>query len=219
MSLHKRARLALGLFAIVSVATAAFALADDDAKKNPTEGEAKQAAASSAADQAKEMEAWMALAKPGKEHENLKKMAGDFDTVTEMVMGPGAPPQTSKGKVKSKMIMGGRYLLGDFAGEMMGMPMHGSSLMGYDNAKKKYFSTWIDDMGTGIMLSEGTASEDGKVISMAGTLDDPMSGQKKKYRWVTKIVSEDKHTFEWFDADKDGKNEYRMMLVTYTRTK
>jgi hypothetical protein len=219
MSLHKPVRFALGLLAIVSLAAAAYGLADEKSDKKPVEGEAKQAAASDAADAAKQMEAWMALAKPGKEHAALKRMEGEFDVEVEMVMQPGMPPQKSQGQEKSAMIMGGRYLHGDYTGEMMGTTFHGASLMGYDNAKKKYFSAWVDDMSTGIMLGEGTASSDGKVITMSGSYDEPMTNQKRKYRWVTTVESQDKYTFDWFDADKDGKNEFRMMHNTYSRKK
>ena len=214
----KCVRLALALLAGVSLAAAAYALADDEAKKD-SKHDAVQAASAEPADQAKMMEAWMALAKPGKEHAALKRLEGEYDVDVEMVMQPGTPPQKSKGKAKYAMIMGGRYLHADYTGESMGMPFHGASLMGYDNAKKKYFSAWIDDMGTGIMLAEGTGSDDGKVTTLAGEYDDPMTHQKRKCRWVTTVVSADKHTFDWFDADKDGKNEYRMMRNVYTRVK
>jgi hypothetical protein len=203
----------------LALALLAYAIAGDETKKDAAPGEAEQAAASTPADQAKMMEAWMAMAKPGKEHAAMKRMEGEYDVDVEMVMQPGAPPQKSKGKAKYAMIMGGRYLHADYTGETMGMAFHGASLMGYDNAKKKYFSAWIDDMGTGIMLAEGTGSPDGKVTTLSGEYDDPMTGQKRKYRWVTTVVSDDKHTFDWLDADKDGKNEYRMMRNTYTRVK
>jgi hypothetical protein len=35
------------------------------------------------------------------------------------------------------------------------MPFEGISTLGYDNAKKTFFSTWIDNMGTGMMVMEG----------------------------------------------------------------
>ena len=222
MSLWKSVGVSVALVAVFSLAVAALAAAaDDDKAKKDDAGDAKQAAAKSPSpdEAAKQMEAWMALAKTGEQHERLKRLAGEFDVDSEMVMQPGAPAQKSKGKHKAAMIMGGRYLQGEFTGETMGMTFHGLSFMGYDNAKKKYFTTWMDDMGTGIMVAEGTASKDGKVITMTGEYDDPMANQKRKYRWVTTVVSDDKHVFEWFDADKDGKNEYRMMRVTYTRTK
>lgn len=218
MSQGKSARLMLGLLAIMSLGAAAYALAADDAKKADG-GDARPAAASDSADQAKMMEMWMALAKPGEPHARLKEMAGEFDVEVEVVMQPGTPPQKSKGKEKSRMVMGGRYLQGDFTGTMMGSEFHGASMMGYDNAKKKYFSAWVDDMSTGIMLGEGTASADGKVITMSGEYEDPMSQSKRRYRWVTTAQGRDKYVFDWFDADKEGKNEFRMMHNVYTRVR
>lgn len=234
MSLWKPVRPVLALFTVVCLAAAANVTANDQDKKDAAEAreaatkqaEANAAAAREAAarsvpadDTAKQMEAWAALAKTNEHHERLKRMAGEYDVESEMVMQPGAPPQKSKGKHKATMIMGGRYLLGEFTGEMMGQTFRGAGLTGYDNAKKKYFGTWIDDMGTGMMVAEGTCSPDGKVMTLKGEYDDPMTNQKHKYRWVTTVVSDDKHVFEWFDGDKDGKNEFRMLRVTYTRVK
>ena len=213
-----KVRIAFGFFAAVVFVAATYACALEDPKKDPA-GDAKQAAASDKPDPAKEFQAFLAMSKPGKEHELLKQMAGEFDVDVEMVMQPGTPPQKSKGKEKSRMVMGGRYLQGDYTGEVMGTPFHGASLMGYDNFKKKYFSAWVDDMSTGMMLGEGTASPDGKTITMSGEYDEPMTGKKRKYRWVTRIDNPDKYTFTWFDADQDGKNEYRMMHNVYTRVK
>ena len=211
MNPWKLVRRTSGLLAITTVVAAAYALGADDAKKN-------QPPAATSAEQAKEMEAWMAMAKPGKEHEAMKRMEGNFDVVVEMVMMPGAEPVKSTGKQKARTVMGGRYLQADYTGESMGMEFHGASLSGYDNAKKKHFSAWIDDMGTGIMLAEGTASPDGKVITLRGEYTDPMS-QKHKYRWVTTIESDDRYTFDWFDSDANGANEFRMLHNTYTRAK
>jgi len=222
MSQRKLLRVTAGLVAALALA-AAYALAGGDAKKDPPakdpSAEAKQAAASGKADPAREMEAYLAMMRPGKEHAALKRMVGEFDVDVEMVMQPGAPPTRSKGKEKAALIMGGRYLHGDYTGDMMGTPFHGAGLTGYDTYKKKYFSAWIDDMSTGIIMGEGTASADGKVITMKGEFDDPMAGARMKYRWVTTFVSDDQYTFDWFQSDKDGKNEFRMMHNTYSRVK
>ena len=223
MSKGNSLRVALGLVAALSLA-AAYALADDEAKKDApakesSAADATQAGASEKSDPAKELEAYLAMMRPGKEHARLKAMEGEFDVDVEMVMQPGTPATKSRGKEKSAFIMGGRYLHADYTGEVMGKPFHGASLMGYDTYKKKYFSAWVDDMSTGIMLGEGTASADGKVITMSGEYDDPMTRTRHRYRWVTTLVSDDKHTFDWYDSDKDGKGEYRMMHNTYTRVK
>jgi hypothetical protein len=40
--------------------------------------------------------------------------------------------------------------------------------MGYDNAKKKFVSTWIDNMGTGMMTAEGEWNPSKKSIEFKG---------------------------------------------------
>jgi Protein of unknown function (DUF1579) len=221
-------RLAFVLVATLCLGVAVTALARDDkdeAKKDDAataadkaKGSEAKGSAAKASDRAAEMEAWLKLAQPGEQHQRLQRMAGTYDTDAEMVMAPGAPAQKSKGKQKYEVLLGGRYLHGEYSGDMMGMPFKGMSLMGYDNQKKKYFTAWIDSMSTGLMVSEGTADSSGKVLTFTGSYDDPMSGKTKKYRQVTTVVSPDKHTFEWFENGDDGK-EYRMMMITYTRTK
>ena len=46
----------------------------------------------------------------------------------------------------------GRYIKVDVAGDMPGMgPFTGFGLTGFDNVSKKFVSTWVDNMGTGMM--------------------------------------------------------------------
>src|SRR4051812_6323399 len=118
MSPRKTVRPTFGLLAVVCVAAAAYALGADDAKK---------AQPALTPEQQKEMEAWMAVGKPGKEHEAMKRLEGTFDVVVEMVMQPGAPAEKSTGKQTAKMTMGGRYLHADYTGESMGQTFHGAS--------------------------------------------------------------------------------------------
>ena len=76
---------------------------------------------------------------------------GEWNEEVTMWMAPGAPPTVSKATAKNEMIMGGRYQLSKSTGTMMGMPFEGMSTVGYDNAKKQFTSTWIDNFGTGTM--------------------------------------------------------------------
>ena len=59
---------------------------------------------------------------------------------------------------------------------MMGQPYSGIGITAYDNLRKRYISTWIDSMGTGIFTMEGTANTDGKTITLKGTHDEPGGG-------------------------------------------
>lgn len=100
---------------------------------------------------------------------------------------------------------------------MMGNKFHGIGVTGYDNHTKKYASTWMDSMGTGIYFMEGPAGADSKTMTMEGSYDDPMEGPMK-LRAVTKIVDNNTEIFEMYGTDKSGK-EMKMMEITYARKK
>jgi Protein of unknown function (DUF1579) len=214
----KPLRLALVMFSTICLTLAVAALAQDDkaAEQAADKKAADKPAAGGVSPEAAFAE-FMKMNQPGEHHAHLKQLVGTFDADVEMTMAPGAPAQKSKGKEKAELILDGRYLHGEFSGDMMGMPFTGFSLMGYDNQKKKYFNAWVDSMSTGLMLFDGKC-DNGKVFTFTGEYDDPMTKRKSKIRQVTTIVSNDKHTFEWFETGEDGK-EFRSMFITYTRTK
>jgi len=56
---------------------------------------------------------------------------------------------------------------------MMGMPFEGIGINGYDNLKKKFVSTWIDNMGTMIVMSTGTFDPATKTFTYMGEMDNP----------------------------------------------
>lgn len=164
------------------------------------------------------MEKWMAAGKPGAPHALLAKLAGDWTTVTEMSMAPGAPPMQTAGTATYEAIFEGRFLTQRFKSDFMGMPFEGRGLMGYDNTSKEYHSHWIDSMGTMAMFSKGKAGDDAKVISVGGSYSDPMTGGTKEARNVITIVDDDSHTMEMFEKDAEGK-EHRTIVIKYTRVK
>jgi hypothetical protein len=132
-------------------------------------------------------------------------------------MTPGATPTSSTGTTENKMVLGGRYQESIHKGNMEGMPFEGHSLLGYDNAKKIFQNTWVDNMGTGIMLMEGKWDEATKSITLTGKSYDPMSGKDMEMRQVYKIVDDDHHTLEMY-TPAAGK-EFKNMEIRYTRKK
>ncbi|MBI4816064.1 MAG: DUF1579 domain-containing protein [Deltaproteobacteria bacterium] len=182
------------------------------------EPEKPGAAAPAAAEQKPDpmMEAWMKAATPGPQHQLLKSLAGNFTVASKAWMDPKAPPMESAGKMKAQMTLGDRFLHQTLESQMMGQPFTGAGLIGFDNVKGKFVSTWSDTMGTMIMMFEGTADKTGNVITMTGEYLDPMTKKKKKMRTVMKVESADKQTFELYDQDKKGK-EFKAMEAVYTR--
>jgi hypothetical protein len=157
------------------------------------------------------------LAAPAPEHKLLASLAGEWETESRCYMaGPEAPPTVNKGICKGRMILGGRFLQEEFEGDMMGKKFHGVGLTGFDKFNGKYVSTWIDDMGTGIFVSEGTSDASGKVLTLNGKMDDPMTGEKAKpMQLVLRISSPDKRVMEMHDVGLGEKG--KMMEITYVR--
>lgn len=163
------------------------------------------------------MEIYQKMGKPGAPHEMLAEMAGSWITQTKTWMAPGQPPTESTGTSEQKMLLGGRYLQQEFAGDMMGTPFNGLGLTGYDNHKQRYVSTWMDSMSTGIFFFEGSAGPDPKSFTQQCLHDDPVRGPVK-WRSVTRILDKDTHLFEMYITDKSDK-EQKMMEITYSRKK
>ena len=110
------------------------------------------------------MEVWKKLSMPGEPHKLFASLAGSWTTTTKEWMEPGKPPSESSGTAEMKMLLDGRFLYQEYNAQMMGQPFSGVGIDAYDNMTKKYVTAWIDSMGTGIFMMEGTASADGKTL-------------------------------------------------------
>jgi hypothetical protein len=153
---------------------------------------------------------------PGPAHKALDPLVGDWNAEVKMWLTPDQPPTVSKGTAKTTWDMKGRFIRQEFTGEAMGRPFQGIGYTGYDNTKEKYNSVWLDDMSTGIVTSEGDATEGGKVLTFGGHYACAMTGEKERpTKQVYRIISRDKHIFEMHDPRQGDKS--KIMEITYTR--
>ncbi len=162
-----------------------------------------------------QQKAWMEFMTPGPYHEMMAKSVGDWKTVTKFWQDPNGEPQVIEGTATTESMLGGRYFKTTHHGEMMGMPFEGFSIDGYDNAKKEFFSIWVDNMGTSYMLSKGNYDEDSKTLSMTGTTYDPMYGKYMEYKEVLKFIDDKNQIMEMYS--KQGGNEVKTMSVEMTK--
>jgi uncharacterized protein DUF1579 len=174
-------------------------------------------AADPAADQQAMMEKMTKAATPGAPHAMLAKMAGEWTATVKFQMDPSQPWQEATGTSVVTTLMDGRYVQESNTSVMMGMPFSGMGVTGYDNVLGKYVSTWIDNMGTGIMTSTGTADASGKVITWNGTMSDPITGKAAKARMITTVLDDNHHTFEMFNTPPGAKKEMKTMSIDYVR--
>jgi hypothetical protein len=161
------------------------------------------------------MKAWMSYMTPGDLHKMLAKDDGEWSEEITLWMEPGAPPAKSVATATNRMILGGRYQESKHTGNFMGMPFEGYSITGYDNAKKIFVNSWVDNMGTGIMFMEGKWDEKTKTIHFTGKTTDPSTGKDVSVREVFTMIDNNKQKMEMFMTQ--GGKEYKSMEIVFTR--
>lgn len=142
--------------------------------------------------------------KPGKEHDQLKRLVGTWEADSEF----------GKGTLTYKMGLGGTWLVGDFDGEFGGMKFHGHSLETFDAATKKYRSVWVDSFSGAPRIMEGGLDKDNKVMTMKG--EGPgQEGKTAKYKSITEIKDADSFEYSLFM----GGGEQPIVKIGYKRKK
>ena len=171
-------------------------------------------------DPAEGMKRWMETAKLGEPHKFLNQLVGEWDTeMTMWTAGPGSPPMKSAGTARWYWLMDGRWLAGESQSVMMGMPLKGFYVLGFDNFRRKFVNMAINSMGTDMLTSSGNASRDRKSLILYGQMNEPMTGEVgKTVKWAWRFISEDEHVFEAHDLVID-ENDCKVFEIRYTRKK
>lgn len=166
-------------------------------------------------DSATMMKAWMDYMTPGHVHEMISRSNGTWTEDVSLWMSPSSPVQKSTSTVINKMILGGRYQESHHTGSMNGMPFEGISTLGYDNAKKTFQSSWIDNMGTGVMYMEGPWDSTTHTINLKGRITDPLSGKIVDIRETFTLTDDNNQKMEMFATE--GGKEYKSMEILLKR--
>ena len=131
-----------------------------------------------------------------------------------MWMDPSQPPVESTGTMHGEMIlMGGRYVEHTWKGNMMGMPFEGRGTDGYDNIGKQYVSSWMDNMGTGIMYSTGTCDDGGQGVHLQRRHVGPDERQEDQHGSVITWMDDNTFKNEMYGPGPDGKETKMMEIV------
>jgi hypothetical protein len=147
-------------------------------------------------------------ARPGPEHEILKKMVGNWD----MTMKLGG--MESKGTVTYAMELGGLWLVGNVERDAGGEKFSGRGFDTFDAAKKKYVAVWADSMSTRPTTMEGTYDAATKTTTMTG--EGPgTDGKPTKYRSVSTWKDDNTVVYNMFVGDSKDP----VLTITYTRKK
>lgn len=169
-------------------------------------------------DSATMMKMWDDFKTPGDMHKWMEKTNGTWEGDISTWMDPSAPPEKTKGTIVQTSILGGRYVVGKYSGTIFGQKTEGQSTMAYDNGKKLFVSTWIDNQGTGIVFMSGVFDEKTKTLNLNGYQTDPMTGKDSNVREELTIIDDDSYTMTMFGTGMDGK-EMKFMEGNYKRKK
>ncbi|HVR43705.1 MAG TPA: DUF1579 domain-containing protein [Thermoanaerobaculia bacterium] len=163
------------------------------------------------------MEAMMQAATPGEPHRLLDRLVGSWDAEVTMWIDPSGPPVVSSGVSENRWILGGRWIEQRFRGTFQGAEFEGLGHYGYDNVKKKYLSSWMDNFSTWMMTAEGRTDAGGKLIHR-GRSWDSMQGREVEIEDRTTFVGSDHVKSEMFSSGADGR-PVKVMEIHYKRKK
>lgn len=168
---------------------------------------------------AEDMQACIEAGTPGPMHEHLASGVGTWKGKSTMWMTPEADPVVSECESNVTVIMDGKFTKCEMKGDMPGMgPFHGFGIYGFDNVSKKFQSTWIDSMGTGMMQGTGELSSDGKTLTWTYTVNCPIQKKPVTMKEIERITGKDTMTLEMRGPDPKTGKEYKLMEATMTRT-
>ena len=160
-------------------------------------------------------QARMDYSTPGEGQKLIEKLAGDWKAEISEYRDRTKPMVKSSATVHNEMIMGGRYLSMHCTGTMMGMPFEGMGTMALNNGTHKYYSTWIDNMSTGIFYMEGFRNVEASALHFKGTGYDPVQKKEVNMRQMIDINSATDITIE-FSLDINGV-DFQFMDIHLTR--
>ncbi len=158
-----------------------------------------------------DMQACMVAGTPGEMQAILAKGAGRWQGDCTMWMGPGTEPMPkSPGSCVSTMVMDGRYLKTEVAGDMPGMgPFMGTGYSGYDNVSGKFVAFWLDNHSTGFMNGTGELSKDGKTMTWNFSYNCPITKKPTIMREIDTWPNDHTMIMDMFATDPKSGKEYK----------
>jgi len=151
---------------------------------------------------------------PDREHRLLASLAGKWDVKQSLWVVPEGPPKRDDGVADLAMVLSGRHLrqtlhIAD------GTNFEGLSYIGYDNAARRFFSTWMDVNFPGLVVAYGGLDSGANAITLRGTMASMQERDPVPVREVLTIVDPDHFRYEFFETH--GGTEALAVRLDYAR--
>jgi hypothetical protein len=156
--------------------------------------------------------------KPSSAHKRLAAEVGYWTADVKQWFDTSSKPIITPAQYNVQMILGGLYQEMNYTSTIMGKPFIGKSILGYNNARKEYEMTWIDNMSSGATRMTGFYDEGTNSYHFRGTQPDPVTGQPVEVRQDTEIKSANNYLVTMYMTMPDGK-EMKVMEADFKRGK
>lgn len=120
-------------------------------------------------------------------------------------------PAIDHGTATFSIVLGGRHLRQDLHVDAPGKPFDGVGYIGYDNATREYFSSWMDINFTGIILAHGEYDPASNTYTFKTSVPGGKNGAVVGLREVMHVSDKDHFTYKYFETH-DGKESLAIEL-------
>ena len=126
---------------------------------------------------------------PAPEHDWLSTQVGEWEVECAYYTIPGEEPIEVQGTETVEQL-GPFWVVSRFEADMMGTPIIGQAVTGFDPVRKVFVGTWKDSYTPFHYTFEGTRSDDGKSLALSGENFDPMRQKDSTYHSRTDYLSD-----------------------------
>lgn len=206
--MHGLNRRLAGLTCFLMILSSAYA--GDQAKKQDTGKQNKNQAF---------VDAYTSAFQAGPQHERLRRLTGTWDVLGRMRFGPGDPWEPIDATLEAEMVMDNLFLSQRITAEKSAswpVPYRGLRLLGYNTFTKKFENVVMCNLGTNILFLQGALDDQGKTISLAGRIANPMTGKEEPWRTKYRFLSDDRFVLLEMPQGPNGK-PYIGIEAVYTR--
>lgn len=148
-------------------------------------------------------------------HLQLRQLEGHWTGTTRTWFEPGQLADESPMRGTLRAVVGGRFLLHEYQGNLNGKPLEGMTLYGFHLGSGKFQCAWVDTfhMGTGMMFSEGESTTKGfSVLGHYGTIE---YGETWGWRTEVELINPDQLVITSYNISPAGEEAKATETVYY----
>ena len=151
----------------------------------------------------------------GPMHHLLVQWSGHWREEIKIWATPNTKEPTTTPAIRDgRMAAEGRFLTSTTVGQIGTSPYEAQSVLGFDNAKKVFVKTWFDNLGTSILVLEGTYDEKSNVVDFVGYTTDPLTRKAVKVHQIMRLIDPSTQVLEVFVELKEGKETKSMEIIS-----